>query len=67
MIWNIYNTIRETKSSFCTLKTDLDLRPIYPKSDAATMARLLLFKPAYWVVSVIKRKLKAQSMHSQWN
>ena len=37
-IWNIYNTIREIESSFRTLKTDLDLRPIYHKSDQGTPA-----------------------------
>jgi len=42
MIWNIYNTIREIESSFRTLKTDLDLRPVYHKSDAGTMAHLHL-------------------------
>ena len=40
MIWNLYNTIREVESSFRTLKTDLDLRPVYHKSDAGTMAHL---------------------------
>ena len=40
--WNIYNTIREIESSFRTLKTDLDLRPIYHKNDDATMAHLHL-------------------------
>jgi transposase len=28
IVWNIYNTIREIESTFRTLKTDLDLRPI---------------------------------------
>ena len=29
VVWNIYNTIREIENTFRTLKTDLDLRPIY--------------------------------------
>ena len=40
--WTIYNTIREIESTFRTLKTDLDLRPIYHKNDDATMAHLHL-------------------------
>lgn len=32
MVWNIYNTIREIESTLRTLKTDLDLRPIYHKT-----------------------------------
>jgi transposase len=66
MIWNIYNTIREIESSFRTLKTDLDLRPVYHKSDAGTMAHLHLGILAYWVVNTIRCKLKAQGINSHW-
>jgi transposase len=66
MIWNIYNTIREIESSFRTLKTDLDLRPVYHKSDAGTMAHLHLGLLAYWVVNTIRCKLKAQGINSHW-
>ena len=47
IIWNIYNTIREIENTFRTLKTDLDLRPIYHKNDDATMAHLHLGLLAY--------------------
>ena len=66
MIWNIYNTIREIESSFRTLKTDLDLRPIYHKSDAGSMAHLHLGLLAYWLVNTIRCKLKAHGIYSQW-
>jgi transposase len=66
MIWNIYNTIREIESSFRTLKTDLDLRPIYHKSDAGAMAHLHLGILAYWLVSTIRFKLKAHGINSHW-
>ena len=64
MIWNIYNTIREIESSFRTLKTDLDLRPVYHKSDAGTMAHLHLGLLAYWLVNTVRVKLKA-TWHKQ--
>jgi len=66
MIWNIYNTIREIENSFRTLKTDLDLRPVYHKSDAGTMAHLHLGLLAYWVVNTIRYKLKAHGINSHW-
>lgn len=66
MIWNIYNTIREIESSFRTLKADLDLRPVYHKSDAATMAHLHLGLLAYWVVNTVRCKLKAHGINSNW-
>ena len=66
LIWNIYNTIREIESSFRTLKTDLDLRPIYHKSDRGTMAHLHLGLLAYWLVNTIRFKLKANGINSHW-
>lgn len=66
MIWNIYNTIREIESSFRTLKTDLDLRPVYHKSDVSTLAHLHLGLLAYWVVNTLRCKLKAHGINSQW-
>jgi transposase len=66
MIWNIYNTIREIESSFRTLKTDLDLRPVYHKSDKGTMAHLHLGILAYWIVNTVRCKLKAHGINSHW-
>lgn len=66
MIWNIYNTIREIESSFRTLKNDLDLRPVYHKSDAGAMAHLHLGLLAYWVVNTVRCKLKAHGINSNW-
>jgi transposase len=66
VIWNIYNTIREIESTFRTLKTDLDLRPIYHRNDASTMAHLHLGILAYWLVNTIRHQLKAQGINSGW-
>jgi transposase len=66
MIWNIYNTIREIENAFRTLKTDLDLRPVYHKTDTAAMAHLYLGLLAYWVVNTVRCKLKAHGINSHW-
>lgn len=66
MVWKIYNTIREVESSFRTLKTDLDLRPIYHKNDDATMAHLHLGLLAYWVVNTIRFQLKKDGINHGW-
>ena len=58
MTWMIYNIIREIEYSFRTLKTDLDLRPIYHKKNNATMAHLNLGLLAYWVVNTVRYQLK---------
>jgi hypothetical protein len=58
ILWDSYNAIREIEYSFRTLKTDLDLRPIYHKKDSATMAHLHLGLLAYWVVNTVRFQLK---------
>ena len=66
IVWNIYNTIREIENAFRTLKTDLDLRPIYHKNDDATMAHLHLGIVAYWLVNTIRYQLKNNGINSCW-
>ena len=58
IVWEGYNAIREVESVIRTLKTDLDLRPIYHKRDDATMAHLNLGLLAYSVVNTIRFQLK---------
>lgn len=65
--WNIYNIIREIEATFRTLKTDLDLRPIYHKTDEASMAHLHLGLLAYWVVNTIRYQLKQRGIKNQWS
>jgi hypothetical protein len=38
VLWQCYNIIREIEATFRTLKTELDLRPIYHQKDENTMA-----------------------------
>jgi len=64
--WQIYNTIREVESTMRVLKTDLDLRPIYHKTDKASMAHLHLGLLAYWVVNTIRYQLKQKGIHTDW-
>ena len=66
VVWNIYNTIREIENTFRTLKTDLDLRPIYHKNDDATMAHLHLGILAYWLVNTVRYQLKNNGINSCW-
>jgi transposase len=65
-LWFIYNVIREIESTFRVLKTDLDLRPIYHKTDDASVAHLHLGLLAYWLVSTIRYQLKQKGFNSDW-
>lgn len=66
VVWNVYNTIREIESTFRTIKTDLDLRPIYHKKDESTIAHLNLGLLAYWLVNTIRRQLKKSGINHSW-
>ena len=66
-VWEIYNTIREIESTFRTLKTDLDLRPVYHKNDNAAMAHLHLGLLAYWIVNTIRYQLKKSEITDDWS
>ena len=66
LIWTIYNCIRNIESSIRTLKSDLDLRPVYHQKDEASEAHLHLGLLAYWVVNTVRHKLKKQGSHSGW-
>jgi len=66
-LWMIYNLIREIEYTFRVLKTDLDLRPIYHKTDEASMAHLHLGLLAYWLVSTIRYQLKLQGINHRWS
>jgi transposase len=57
-IWKFYNVIRTVEETFHTLKTDLDIRPVYHKSDNGIKAHLNLAVLDYWLVSVTKYRLK---------
>lgn len=57
-IWKFYNVIRTVEETFHVLKTDLDIRPVYHKSDNGIKAHLNLAVLAYWLVSVTKYRLK---------
>ncbi|HAM97205.1 MAG TPA: transposase [Marinilabiliales bacterium] len=48
------------------MKTDLDLRPVYHKTDEASMAHLHLGLLAYWLVATIRYQLKQQGVNSDW-
>ena len=66
-IWQFYNVIRTVEETFKTLKLDLDIRPVYHKTDKGTKAHLHLAILAYWVVSVTKYLLKQKGITLRWN
>jgi len=67
ILWDSYNAIREIEQTFCILKSELDLRPVFHQKDENTMAHLHLALLAYWIVNSIRHQLKKKWIHHQWN
>ncbi len=65
-IWNIYNTIREVEQTFRTLKTDLQIRPIYHQKDSAILSHIFVGLLAYQVVNTIRYQLKKHKINMSW-
>ena len=65
-IWSFYNVIRTVEETFKTLKTDLDIRPIYHKSDEGAKAHLNLAVLAYWIVSTVRYRLRKAGVTIRW-
>jgi len=65
-IWEFYNVIRTVEETFKTLKSDLDIRPVFHKTDDASKAHLNLAVLAYWVVSTTKYRLKQKDIRVRW-
>ena len=66
LVWTVYNCIREIESAFRCLKSDLDLRPVFHKTDDASKAHIHLGLMAYWVVNTIRFQLKGKGITSDW-
>ena len=63
-VWKFYNVIRTVEETFHTLKSDLDMRPVYHKGDDGIKAHLNLAVLAYWIVSVTMYRLKKKGYPS---
>ena len=57
-VWKFYNVVRTVEETFHILKSDLDIRPVFHKTDGGIKAHLNLAVLAYWIVSVTKYRLK---------
>lgn len=64
--WDYYNLIREIECTNRQLKTDLNLRPIYHRTDSRADAHLFFGLLAYWVVNSIRVQLKRQGEKCYW-
>jgi len=65
-VWDIYNLTRDIESVFRTLKTDLDIRPIYHQKDAYIEPHIWLGIIAYQIVNYTKKRLEENNITDSW-
>ena len=65
-IWEYYNVIRRVEAVFETLKTDLDVRPVFHQNDEAVKAHFNLAVLAYWGVSTTQYQLRQKGSRISW-
>jgi len=66
-IWDTYNTIREVENTFRTLKTDLQIRPIYHQKDKEILSHIFVGIIAYQIVNTIRFQLKKKDINFSWD
>jgi len=66
-LWTIYNTLTAIEATFRTLKTDLNIRPVYHQKDDRTSAHIHLGVLAYMLVNTIQHKLKLNGINHSWS
>ena len=64
--WNYYNLIREIECTNRQLKTDLNLRPIFHRTDDRSDAHLFFGLLAYRIVNTIRHQLKQSGINHYW-
>ena len=62
----IANGFGNVEACFETLKSDLDIRPIFHQKDEATKAHFHLAILAYWIVSTTRYQLKKKGVSVTW-
>jgi len=65
-LWHIYNTIREVESTFRSLKSDLNIRPVHHQKDERVEAHIYLTMLAYQLVNTIRYMLKKENINYDW-
>ena len=65
-IWSIYIMLTQIEDSFRTLKTDLELRPVFHQKEIRCDAHIFITLLAYHLLHSIRNNLKEKGIHLSW-
>ncbi len=65
-IWSLYTMLTNLEGAFRSLKTELNLRPIFHRKEERADAHIFIAVLAYHLLNVIQKELKKNNIHMQW-
>lgn len=65
-IWSIYIMLTQLEDAFRTLKTDLQLRPVFHQKESRSDAHIFITLLAYHLLHSIRTSLKQQGINMSW-
>ncbi len=65
-IWSLYIMLTNLEDAFRSLKSELNLRPIFHKKESRSDAHIFVAVLAYHLLNVIQTELRKNNIHMQW-
>lgn len=65
-IWSLYMMLNTIESAFRTIKSELQLRPVYHQKENRVEAHLFITVLAYHIVNAIRYRLKENGINFSW-
>ncbi|MBI5749677.1 MAG: IS1634 family transposase [Nitrospinae bacterium] len=65
-IWNIYNMLTNIEDAFCSMKSELGLRPVHHQKEFRVDGHLFITVLAYHILHTIRFKLQQKGIHYNW-
>jgi len=65
-IWSLYVMLTNVEDAFRSLKSELELRPIYHQKEQRSDAHLFIAVLAYHLLNTIQTQLRSHDIHMQW-
>ena len=66
-LWSIYTMLTEVEEAFRSLKSELDLRPVYHQKESRSDAHIFITVLAYHLLHTIGTRLKAMGISERWD
>lgn len=65
-IWALYTMLTNVEGAFRSLKSELDLRPVFHQKEDRSDAHLFITVLAYHLLNTIQTQLRQHDIHMQW-